>query len=180
MRNGCSSTRADPEHPAIALAAPDRSAHLVGQSLKCDLLVGLRQAWQIVPFGPSRLSWPRRNVGDRLLVTPVHQVDEAGITGSAPNRGARRFLDLVAIKGVEEERGADAARTGSAASGETARARHRPRTSPRALAPATSSQIERSRIAGSDCVIVSMSCWPTCDMIEISAPLVHIANGIDE
>ena len=34
---------ADPEHPAVALAAPDRAPHLVGQGLKGDLLVGLRQ-----------------------------------------------------------------------------------------------------------------------------------------
>ena len=34
---------ADPEHPAVALAAPHRPAHLVGQGLEGDLIVRLRQ-----------------------------------------------------------------------------------------------------------------------------------------
>ena len=45
---------ADPEHPAVALAAPDRPPHLVGQGLEGDLLVGLGQG-----AGRSR-RWARR------------------------------------------------------------------------------------------------------------------------
>ena len=36
------------------------------------------------------------------------------------------------------------------------------------LACRTSSRAERSRTAGSESVIVSMSSWPTCDMIIVS------------
>ncbi len=45
---------ADPKHPAVSLAASHRPAHLVGQRLKRDLLVGPRQRAGDVPFGPSR------------------------------------------------------------------------------------------------------------------------------
>ena len=50
---------ADPEHPAVALAAPDRAPHLVGQGLKGDLFVGLRQR-----AGRSR-RWARRAASSR-------------------------------------------------------------------------------------------------------------------
>ena len=50
---------ADPEHPAVALAAPDRPADLVGQGLEGDLLVGLRQRAADRAVGPVVRASPR-------------------------------------------------------------------------------------------------------------------------
>ena len=57
---------ADAEHPAIALAAPNRAPHLIGQGLKGDLFVGLRQRAAMAPLGPSLL----------------HRLEKAAIAGS--------------------------------------------------------------------------------------------------
>ena len=62
-------------------------------------------------------------------------------------RIAAVVLDLVAVKSMEEERGAHALVEVLRGRGETARARRRPRASRRDSRAAASSRTERSRIA---------------------------------
>ena len=97
---------ADPEHPAIALAAPDRPPDLVGQGLKGDLLVGLGQRAADRSAGPILFECASER-GDRLLVPPVHHVHEA-IERDQPGGPDRRvFLDVVAVNRVQEQAGSN-------------------------------------------------------------------------
>ena len=67
---------ADAEHPAIARATADRPPDLVGQGLKGDLVVGLRQGAADRAVGPSVFECLPEG-GDRLLVASAHHVHEA-------------------------------------------------------------------------------------------------------
>ena len=96
---------ADPEHPAVPLAAPHRPADLVGERLIGDLLVGLSHALAIDPFGPRPDRRPER--GDRLLEAPLHQVMKPWNGITPPVREVGRILEPIAIDGVKEHRRPD-------------------------------------------------------------------------
>src|SRR5262249_31438590 len=94
-----------PKHPAVALAAPDRVPHLVGQVLEGDLFVYLRECAADRSPGPlalHRLAKQR----DRLLVTPFHQVHETGEWDLSRSPNSRIILDLETIQGMQKQRGA--------------------------------------------------------------------------
>ena len=94
---------ADPEHPPVAAAAPDRSPHLVGEVLEGDVLVGLGQGAGDGPVGPVAAHGLEEG-GDRLLVPPFHQVLEPGVGDQARAGQLGRILDVVAVQCVEEQR----------------------------------------------------------------------------
>ena len=157
---------ADPEHPPVALTAPDRSPDLVGQVLEGDLLVGLRQALQMAPLGPSRRIASRNAAIACSYRRSIRSRNPAkGISPDAAN--LRGVLDLVAIQGVEEQRSPDPLVEVARASCGSARAPRRRVASPSRLAVAISSRIERSRTDGSAWVIVSMRSSPTGDGLAV-------------
>ena len=116
--------------------------------------------WQIAPLGPSRAHRVEER-GDRLLEPALHQVHEAG------ERDQPRAADRRRRPGSRSGRArAGTARRGPARTGSRARRRNCSSSSQASsfsarLARATSSRTERSRIAGSGSVIVSIRSWPS-------------------
>ena len=103
--------------------------------------------------------------GDRLLVPPLHQVHEA-VERDQPGLADRRvFLDVVAVEGVEEQRGPDPLVEVLAALAERLQLLAGQRASRRGWRLAIRSRTERSRIAGSELVIVSIRVLPSEAMV---------------
>src|SRR5271163_2583346 len=88
---------ADTEHPAVALAAPNRAAHLVGQSLERALLVSARKRAGDCAVGPTHLHRPEK-ARDRRFIAPLHEIHEPGIRDQARWAHLRCVLDLEAVE----------------------------------------------------------------------------------
>ncbi len=92
--------RTDAEHPPIARATADRPSHLVGQGLKRDLRVSVRQraghgAVQSVALGGGL------KTADRRLEPPLEQVGHALVWDHARRGQVVGLLEPVAIQGVQ-------------------------------------------------------------------------------
>ena len=123
------------EHPAIALAASNRAAYLVGQRLEGDLLVRSRKRARDRAAGPVALHRFQK-LGDRLLVAAVHQVGEAGKRDQARSRGWPGLPESRSGRARAGKARRERARRGFRGCGETPRARGMPRVFRPALASA--------------------------------------------
>ncbi len=97
----------DPEHPAVAPAAPDRAPNLVGEGRKRHLFVRLRQCAGQCPVRPVPARFRGAERGDRLLEPALHQVHEPVERDLARGGQVGRLLERVAVDGMQEHRGAD-------------------------------------------------------------------------
>src|ERR1700722_4266591 len=98
---------ADAEHPAVALAAPDRAAHLVGQGLERALLVGTRECAGDRAIRPTHFHRLEKAC-DRRFVAALHQIHEPGKRDQARLANPHSVLDLEAVESTEEQGGANA------------------------------------------------------------------------
>ncbi len=144
------------EHPLIAAHGADAAAHLVGESLKAEAAIGRGQ--RAGDGGAGSVAPARQENVDGFFEAALQKVDVAARRESAAAASAvlsQRKME--AMDGVQEEQRAHALVEIVAACGGSGRARRiRPAIRP-AGGAADSASSDRSRIAGSAAVMMSIS-----------------------
>ncbi len=102
----CVQRMAGAEHPLIAAGTADAAADLIGERLKTEAAVGNSQRAGQRRVGALPLLFGEK-LADRLLETPLQQVDVAVERDAPLRRRPLALWNLEAVNRVEEEQRAD-------------------------------------------------------------------------